>query len=445
MSDLLATLTLDGVCCFNGLNSILQGLEVREGVDVVWLQDSLLVPLIPGSDEVEVLVDAPRGVVAHVAERLHQASLELLRACSVSRRAATHPVVKASSGAPVLRPGGHKVLVFSGRWSAATLANRHEVEAGIKQGWHERGAPCSADRTEEVDASKAVLLCQRVPAVHHRGKFVANLLWEVDGEDRLVVHLLVLAVLEVRQEVLKMLFPTSLVRIVLVDQDLTRGVLSVAAFPSPVGPGEEEGDVRLSVLQHQVRDLPHDAAVLHVLSIEPVMVEHEAVNAELACKICLALAHLAIGEIIIIQASLLRRERLAQLVRLVHERLQVGPLCESFAMELIILRKLVVLWEVDSHDLRSHGKLANEATGAAECGDREVSQLHLHTFQLWPDSWNGRCQAREGRGTVAGPEHVASNRSQLILRDVDVGVDGFQKLLRGLFGRPHVGAAHLGT
>jgi len=303
--------TLDRVSRLDGFDGILEGFQVGEGVEVIRLQHTLLIPLVPGGDEVEILVDATVRSVAHVAEGLDEARFELLGAGPVALRAAAHAVVEASGGTPILRPSGDEVLVFPGGGTTATLADSHEMEGGVEETWHEARPACTADGAQEIDAAKAILLGEQVPVVHHRCKLFSDLLREVDCKDRLVVDLLVVPMLEVGQEVVEVLLPARLIGVVLFDQNLSSGVLAIATFPTPVGPGEEEGLVRLAVLQHQVGNLPHDTGVLDVLTIEPVVVNHEAIDAVLLGKLGLALANVALREVVVVQATLLRGERLA--------------------------------------------------------------------------------------------------------------------------------------
>mmetsp|Transcript_43946 Transcript_43946/g.61077 ORF Transcript_43946/g.61077 Transcript_43946/m.61077 type:complete len:519 (-) Transcript_43946:118-1674(-) len=416
---------------------MLQGLQIGKRMDRVRLQNSLLVPLVPCGDKVEVLVDSARRMMAHVAERLLERHLELLRACTVALAAATHAVVEARRGAPILRPRGHEVLIFAGRRASTSLADRHEVEAGVEEAGHELRAASPAHRPQEVDAIEAVLLGKLVPVVHHRPQLVTNLLREVDGEDGLVVDLLVEAVLEIRQQVFEVLLPSRLVAVVLVDQDLPGGMLAIAALPAPVCPGEEEGHVRLTILEHHVRDLPHDAAVLHALAAEPVVVEHEAMNSVLLSEVRLVLADLPVSEVIVVQATHLCSQRLPELVGFVHERLQVRPFGEALAVERVVLRKLVVLREVDGHDLRSHGKLSDVVARAAHGGDGEVPQLRLDALELGPDRCRRSREVREGHGVEASPIHVAADACELVLRDIDVGTHLLEQQLRCLLRRIH--------
>mmetsp|Transcript_18950 Transcript_18950/g.35514 ORF Transcript_18950/g.35514 Transcript_18950/m.35514 type:complete len:233 (-) Transcript_18950:1415-2113(-) len=195
----LSSLTLGGISGRDGLGGILERLQVGERMGIVWLKHPLLVPLIPSRDEEKVLVDAPGRMMTHVAERLLQCKLELFRRSTVARAAASHTVVEARCGSPVLWPGGNEILVLPGCRTSTTLTNCHEVEAGVKEARHELRATSPAHSPQEVDPIEAILLGQLVPVVHHRAQLVADLLRKIDCENRLVVNLLVETLLEVWQ------------------------------------------------------------------------------------------------------------------------------------------------------------------------------------------------------------------------------------------------------
>mmetsp|Transcript_18950 Transcript_18950/g.35515 ORF Transcript_18950/g.35515 Transcript_18950/m.35515 type:complete len:216 (-) Transcript_18950:698-1345(-) len=211
-------------------------------------------------------------------------------------------------------------------------------------------------------------------------------------------------------------------------------MLAITSLPAPVRPGEEEGKIWLSVLQHQMRNLPHDCAVFHVLAVEPVVVEHETMNTIFSGKVRLVFPNMPISKIVVVQTAHLRQQRLAEFSFFIDEGLQVCPFREALTMEFVVLWKAMILWEVDCHDLWSHGKLSNIAASATQGRYRKVPKLHLHALQLRPDPGHGCCQRLERHRIISSPVHVATNRGQLILGDVDPGIHRLQELCGGLLG-----------
>jgi len=96
------------------------------------------------------------------------------------------------------------------------------------------------------------------------------------------------------------------------------------------------------------------------------------------------------------------------------------PLRKALAVELVILRKLVVLGEVDGHDLGCHGQLSDVAASTPQGGDSKVAKLYLNALELRPDRRQSLCQTAERDGAETGPVHVATNGGQLVFRDLDL-------------------------
>ena len=116
-----------------------------------------------------------------------------------------------------------------------------------------------------------------------------------------------------------------------------------AARPGLIGPAESEWQVRLPILEHQLK-----GPLQQPTAAEPVEVVAEAIDAVLSGELCLCRARITREQIVGAQLTGQVRNRVPRIQRL--RGRHVLPVGEALPPPGIVLWDTVVLGQVESHD-----------------------------------------------------------------------------------------------